>query len=295
MINILVAAPINNRAWILPQFLESIKALTIPNDCEFSYLFLENDSTDDSLAILKEVTANWERCSIIEATNQLPIYDRTGPGGHAMYTRMAHLRNAIRFSAVKGEYDYLFSCDSDIMLQPDTIVRLLKHKLDFVAATISNSGSHIFSAINALGFVEASGRGPYTDPPMWHRLVPEAKGVKQVGGTGAVFLASKAILKANTYLYEVLKDSKYYHPQILPVYGEDYAFAMCCGDRGWSQHIDMGLRAWHCYTKELLEIYDAARIKYKSRTVKVLTDRAWLGLDKSLLVPSCETCIQNRK
>lgn len=295
MRKILIAAPVNNRAWCLRDFLQSIRELTTPDDCEISYYFLENDSTDDSLDVLSESTAKWEHCAIESVHNDLPEYDRTGPGGHAMYTRMAQLRNRIRLYAVNSGYDYLFSVDSDIMLQPDTLKRLLAHSLHFVAATISNSGSHIFSCVNALGFIEASGSGPYSDPPIWHRIVPEPNGVKQVGGTGAVFLASRAILEANTYLYEVLKESKYYHPQILPVYGEDYQFAMCCGDRGWTQHIDFGIRAWHCYTKDLLEIYNNARTKYKTRAVKVITDRAWLGLDKSLLVPSCETCKQNRK
>jgi len=293
---ILVAAPVHDRAWIIKDFLDSVKALETEG-LSVGYLFIENDSADNSLELLRKLTARWPNCEVRTVTNHLPAYDRKGTAGDPMYLRMAILRESIRQATLDGGYDYLLSCDSDIMMQPETLQRLLSHNLDMVAAMISNSGSAVFSAVNAMEFMPASGPPPYNQPAQWIHWRPIGKGARKVGGTGACFLASRGLLERSSYLYRPDMHSRYWIPLDKPghIYGEDYAFAMSCGDAGLEQHLDESLRNWHCYTPELLEIYRKAKAQYKRQAVKRIADRAWLGVDQKLLVPGCGSCGQTRR
>lgn len=295
MKKVLIAAPVNDRAWILPEFLESIKALNTEGFF-VGYLFVENDSTDESLKILQEQTADWLDCTVVSESNPLPVYDRKVAGVNSpSYRRLAEIRDYIRRAVVDGGYDLLLSVDSDIMLQPDTLQRLAAHELDFVAAMIANSGSASFAVVNAVDYRPASGPPPYNSPASWYRWIPQGKGVRQVAVTGAAFLASRAVLEACTYLSEAVTQSPYWRGSQSYTPGEDEVFAVSCFDKGFPQHLDESLRGWHCYNADLLEIYRQAQRRYRKQAVKKLTDRAWAGVDQKLLAAGCVSCGQKQE
>jgi len=283
---ILIAAPVCNRAWILREYLESIHELDT-DGLDISYYFLENGSEDNSLELLRELTADWPQCVVDHVDNYLPTFKRFEPIGDPCYVRMAMIREQIRKYAVDGGFDYLFSVDSDIMLQPRTLKALLAHTLHFVASLISNSGTAAFIGVNAAKFNPARGPEGYQQPPYWSQWFQEGKEVRECGGTGAVFLASREILQAATYNYRVHVGSPYWVPlgRDGQIFGEDFQFAMSCGEAGYSQYIDEAIRQWHCYTPKMLDIYRQARKRYHQAAVKLLTDRAHAGIVDDILVP----------
>lgn len=61
------------------------------------------------------------------------------PGTFAFYTGMPydHARNAAVMNFLQSPYQWLFSLDSDILVQPDAILRLLSRNLPFISGMYS--------------------------------------------------------------------------------------------------------------------------------------------------------------
>lgn len=75
----------------------------------------------------------------IEPETMKSIYDQIIPEGYQTELQfffgyqIDQIRNLIADWMVKGNYDYLFSVDSDIIFTPDTLVKLLSHDKDLVS------------------------------------------------------------------------------------------------------------------------------------------------------------------
>lgn len=275
---VLIAAPIRDRAWVLPEYLDSLKGLDT-SGLSVHYFFLVQSSEDASLDVVVNTVIGeggvtnptWPNTTvgyIDEVPKADNRYNRIEDG---IYSHLQLMRERIRQLAVDMKVDYLFSVDSDIMVRPDTLQKLLSDEKDFVAAILSNTPTGSFTGPNAIRQA-GGGKGPYRDLPYWYNFKPEGVGVVPVFATGACFLASRKYLEACTYLPDV---PQYYKSPLGKLPGEDMFFAVSGETQGLTQWLDETHRVFHVWGPKQLETYQEARKKYKSKAVEVITDRIW--------------------
>lgn len=272
---VLIASPVHNRAWVLPEFLACLDTLDT-DGLEVGYYFLANDCTDDSVDILKQ----WDRenVTVDDISIDLPVYRRNMSHITDMYTRLKIVRDIIRKYALDYGYDYLFCVDSDTLVQPDTLKRLLAHDKPFVAAMCSNTPDGSFRYVNAAGLTPGTD-GPYGDPPHWFTWQAKGKDLEKVGATGACYLVTRNVMEQCAYDYQPISEVNKKLMKDQP--GEDMAFALSCRSAGYFQYLDETALVHHCYTPELLEQYREAARKNKKQAVRMVTQRAWFGIDHS--------------
>lgn len=194
MKNILIACPVRNREWILWRYLRALEILDYPGD-KLSFHFILNDSIDDSKNILyiwKNSKKNdFKSIQISEVNFNFPEYiDKKGyrqdcKTRHKFaYPALSILRNLILdISAINTDIDYLFSVDSDVILYPDILNRLLSEDKDIVAGLIKNG-------VNEYNFLPFKGN---------RSIVPE--GAFEVKTTGAVMLISREVFENKAIRY----------------------------------------------------------------------------------------------
>lgn len=119
---LVIGMPVMNRGWILPQWFEAVEQQGV----EHTVLALLSPSDDDTEQILKDHGAE-----ILEHQEPSPRtafeIDNHVWGNMPKYQYMADLRNGLCFAASLMGADYFFSLDSDIILPPDGLKKLLTY------------------------------------------------------------------------------------------------------------------------------------------------------------------------
>ena len=137
---VMIGAPVRDRAWILPRYLDAIYKLDYPRK-NISLCFILNDSTDDSKDILfkfmDDHNTEYASISIEEINFGTPKDIRYNRCSEGIYTSLASLRNELLDSL--NDEDYFFSIDSDIIVPAGALKRLINDKRDIVAGVILNS------------------------------------------------------------------------------------------------------------------------------------------------------------
>ena len=132
---------VRNREWVLPYYLEYLYNLKYDKK-QITIYWLVNNSTDSSLNLLqafKEKYKSEYNKIVIEEINKsnLPEDHRNAQSRktNGIYTHLSDLRNHM-FNKCKE--DYLFNIDSDILVEPYTLQKLLDSQKDMIASTIYN-------------------------------------------------------------------------------------------------------------------------------------------------------------
>jgi len=216
MVKIAIGCIVRNRAWILPEYLTALAAIEFA-DKEF--IFLENDSTDDTLRLIDQFMHRE-----ISRGNQvwLGLDYRLNPPGHRRseyglnsYERLASLRNLLLYMFQHTSADYLLSIDSDIIVPPDIVTKLLPLASEgaIVAAAIANiPGGKPDGRTPGNFMIESAGL--LVHPPEY-----PLTGTMDVTVTGAVCLMPRDIINAGVRYGP--------HPQ-----GEDVPFCLSASRAG---------------------------------------------------------------
>ena len=289
-IKVLISTLVYNRNWVLPEFFACIEQLDL-RGIEASFYFVDNGSDDESFKTLlqfqKEHKANTELAEL--KTDELPSYDRKTPK-LGSFNRLKLVRDNIRKKAAESDIDYLFLVDSDVLIQPDILQRLLAHETDYVAAVVPNNPHNNLDRVNALHITGGTG-GVYSDPPNWYQhSCGKTPGLVEVDATGACFIASKKLLSETSFFFECENQRDQRLFAISP--GEDIAHAFSCTAAGYKQYLDECARTWHCQNQTQFDEYLEAKSKYGiEKAVQILTDRKLHGItDKSIVPKPCSTC-----
>ncbi|MGR6760430.1 glycosyltransferase [Paenibacillus sp. T2-29] len=237
-----IAAPIRNRAWILPLYLECIKNIEYPKN-RTELLFVLNDSQDESLNLLTEFKKNhleYKNIRIEKYSRNVPEDKRDlNTRNNYIYTHLSKLRNYI---TSKVKTDYLMFIDTDILVQPDIINNLLKHNKDIVSGLIWNG--YISTSdkpytypnimrINSNGFYEHIANNYVKNAPFLSSPI-----LMEVDLTGAVIMLSRKVYKSVKYGF---------HPQ-----GEDAYFCKMAQDKGFELFCDLSVFSNHIMSPEYL-------------------------------------------
>jgi len=140
---VLVSCPVSNRDWILPYYLEHIKNINYPKHLIHIY-WIVNNSKDDSLKMLQQfkLENNDQYASIEIALENSSTYfedERTTETREKFtYSWLSTLRNMVLRKTVKLGADYLFSCDCDILVEPDIIKNLMEFDKSCISSLIYN-------------------------------------------------------------------------------------------------------------------------------------------------------------
>lgn len=223
MNKILIGCPIRNRAWILSEYLRCIENLEYPKEF-ITCCFIINDSTDKTKSILSqwqsENYSRYESIKIIEIN--FGNKNDMGETGHGrqndkkkyacrkkvIIPTLAILRNRLLEEARDGEYDYFFSVDSDILVNPDILNKLIETEKDIVAGLVHNGEVEY-------NFLQFPGKS--------RNVIPDR--LFEVKTTGAIILISQKVFINENIQYG--NNSK----------GEDVDFCESARQQGFKSYI----------------------------------------------------------
>jgi hypothetical protein len=132
--NILIAAPIYKREWILPLWIHCLNNQNYPRE-NIGFMFELGPDDDGTHEMLWDFQNSRPEALCFDAQIYLPVKHVAHADGHRnwnaeKYENMVTLRNNLleRASGMSDKFDYYFSLDSDILLEdPDTITKLVNH------------------------------------------------------------------------------------------------------------------------------------------------------------------------
>ena len=252
--DITIAAPVRNRAWILPHYLSHLSKLDYPKK-QISLLWVVNNSQDTSLKILNEFReANLKdyKSIKIEVINTLGLTEdvRDHLRHVTTYAHLSKIRNFILdYSSSYG----LFSVDTDILLEDCKILKkLLARNEPIVASLIWNGYEYLperpWMFSNALNI---TADGKFLPIRRSHVLKIKSTGensVIPVDVTGACYLLRKEVYKQIRYSY---------HPL-----GEDVQFCLDCKTKGFQPKVDVSLYSQHIMAPKWLELWNQGQILF---------------------------------
>jgi len=133
---VLIAAPVRDRAWILPEYLKAIENVSFTESIQ--YYFIINDCADNSRQILDEFKTKHNNCVIDEINFNAPKDERNSVRISHTFNALSFFRNKIVEYFLSTDCDILFSIDTDIIIKPECLNRLLEVDADIVSAFIYN-------------------------------------------------------------------------------------------------------------------------------------------------------------
>jgi len=194
---IMIFAPVNQRAWILSYYLRNIYNIEYPKSL-LSILWIVNNCTDNSFQLLQEFK---DRHNDEYESIDIQIWDNPEMGIDSRdtvhrntytYRWLSDLRNRGVSECIKHDCDYLFSCDSDILVRSNVLELLLKADKDYVAGLIYNgyeTHESIYWQIPNMLRKEGNYYKHVNNYYTKNKL-----GVIEIDFSGAVFLANKKVL-----------------------------------------------------------------------------------------------------
>lgn len=240
-----IGCPVQNREEVILEYLKHLDNLNFAKE-RLVVIFYVNNSTDKTYEYLKIWKYAHEKeylqISILNKTIMKGKQDdqrRTDkPRDYNLFAnvRNAFLKEVLRLSKIH-DIEYLFSVDSDVFVEPHTLLRLLYHEKDIISALIHNT--IIYGAIPALPDYPVDNFNVFEGPDKDGKYYPiavrehiESGEVFEVAVTGACILISMRVLNEGV---------KYgYHKQ-----GEDVCFCRRARYRGYRIHCDPTLRPVH--------------------------------------------------
>lgn len=144
-----IACPVRDREQYLPFYLNAIQKQTYPKKL-ISLFFVTNNITDDSLKILKKFkqqhSKSYANIRIDDYSNETIPYDGENRTVRAVTNKVYHFLSDLRnYIAKNTTTDFLFSVDSDIMLLPDTLEKLINSNKKCISALVCNG--HVFAQL----------------------------------------------------------------------------------------------------------------------------------------------------
>lgn len=236
MKRILITAPLRQETDIFLEYQKGLDALEIPEGYEVSRFFVVNDCRE---VITFIENAEWTETETGEA------YEKTG-NDHLwtldLMRKMSGLRNMTIRKMLDGGYDYWFSVDTDIVLDPRTLKTLIEADRDIVSEIFWTKAPSGFYWCNAWMADQSAGM-----PEDWKK-----PGLYRCGMTGALTLVKRKVFEAGVDYTQI--------PNIrTALRGEDRHFCVRAACAGFEMWIDSHCPAEHLYTRSVYNDYMARR------------------------------------
>ena len=231
MKKILITAPLRQDVKIFQEYQKGLDALEIPVGFCVRRFFVVNDC--------EEVIPYIRNAEYIRMDTG-DEYRKTGDNHEwtlELMAKMSGLRNRTIEEMLDGGYDYWFSVDTDLVLDPWTLYRLIEADKDIV--------SEIFWTQH---WCNAWERDQYSPPrEEWRK-----PGLYKVGMTGACTLVKRKVFEAGVDYTQI--------PNIYKALrGEDRHFCVRAACAGFEMWVDTHCPATHLYTEEEYKKFMAGR------------------------------------
>ncbi|PYY28360.1 glycosyltransferase [Paenibacillus illinoisensis] len=243
MKTITIAAPVRNREWILPQYLRSILKINYPKAL-IDLHFVVNDSSDKTFEMLTEFKKSrkslYNNIRIDVINNNTPEDLREfSIRNKYIYKSLSGLKNYIMS---KVRTDKLIFIDTDILVKPDVITKLLKHGKKIISGLIYNGyitnkdKPYLYPNIMKL-----DDKGQYRHITNYYvKSAPTllCSQIQRVDLTGAIIMLDRSVYKSVKYGF---------HPQ-----GEDAYFCKMAQDKGYEIYCDLFAYCQHIMSEQQL-------------------------------------------
>ena len=231
MKKILITAPLRQDVKIFQEYQKGLDALEVPVGFCVRRFFVVNDC--------EEVIPYIRNAEYIRMDTG-DEYRKTGDNHewtHELMAKMSGLRNRTIEEMLDGGYDYWFSVDTDLVLDPWTLYRLIEADKDIV--------SEIFWTQH---WCNAWERDQYSPPrEEWRK-----PGLYKVGMTGACTLVKRKVFEAGVDYTQI--------PNIYKALrGEDRHFCVRAACAGFEMWVDTHCPATHLYTEDEYKKFMAGR------------------------------------
>lgn len=237
MKKILIAAPLRQDADIFREYQRGLDGLIIPDGCQVDRFYVVNDCPE----VIPEIrSAEWIQA---DSNDEYLKTDNDHIWTLDLMAKMSTLRNMTFRKALEGGYDYLFSVDTDLVLDPETLVRLIEADKDIVSEVFWTQAPSGLWWCNAWMFDQCDSDGKWKE---W----AEKRGLFRVGMTGACTLISRKVLEAGVDYTPVPNIKK-------ALRGEDRHFCIRAACAGFEMWLDTNAPATHLYTRAIYEKYIA--------------------------------------
>ena len=259
---ILLGSPIRQKPAILHEFLESLKRLE-KSSYDLDYFFVDDNDDPASSELLKKFYTHFEGHVLISPANRqharsFLCTEITHFWDYELIRRVASFKDSMIERTLKEKYDYLFLIDSDLLLHPKTIERLLETKKEIVATIFWTQWNELLSArpqVRLLGQYAQHELEQYRQYE--HELhedlskeelkkrrdqvcfdILKKPGTYEVGFLGACTLISNQALQKGLS-FKLVKN--------LELWGEDNHFCVRATILGCSLFVDTHYPAYHIY------------------------------------------------
>lgn len=233
---IMIGCPIQrDRAWVLPKYLSAIYNLDYPRkDIHLAFLVngAQQDNTEDIITKFGEkYQKKYHKIDIWYLYDEhIDHRQKTRDFG-----RFSDIRN-LWISMIRPEDTHIFSLDSDIIVEKDTLTKLLSHDKDIVSALIHNGGYK--NRAETYNIMEKEVVGAINDNLIitYDHLNPTT-GLREVDLTGACYLIKREVIDKGV-LYK-----KHYQ-------GEDGGFCLSAQKEGFKLFCDQDIKPKHIMEKK---------------------------------------------
>ena len=228
---VLIAAPLRQEIKIFREYQAGLDRLIIPEGVTVDRYVVVNDCPE----VIPEIRgADFD---VMDTGDTFRKADNDHLWTQENLEKMPALRNMTVRRALGGGYDYLFSVDTDIILHPETLTRLLEADKDIVSELFWTNGW-----CNAWMYDQSAGMDP-------HWVTP---GLYQVGMTGACILISRRVLEAGVDYSAIPNIRKC-------LWGEDRHFCISAACHGFTLWTDTHCPPEHLYTEKAYRNFMARR------------------------------------
>lgn len=218
-VKVLIAAPLRQSVGVFCEYQDALDRLIVPDGVTVDRFFVVNDCPEVIPEIRGDYIVMDTGDNYAKAAND-HIWTITN------LDKMPQLRNACIQRVRDGGYDYLFSVDTDLILQPETLKTLIEADKDIVSEIFwTNGWCNAWMCDQSFGMLDE-----------W-----KTPGLYQCGMTGALTLMKAEVFRAGVDYTPI--------PNIVKaLWGEDRTFCIRAACHGFEMWVDSHYPAEHLYT-----------------------------------------------
>jgi hypothetical protein len=239
---VLIGGPVRQDKDIFIEYVKSLRALELPENCKADRYFIFNDCD------LSDCLEPGEGFEFINTGDAFACTEQTHDWSYINYDKMHILRNRMLELTLTGGYDYYFLVDSDLVLRPQTLRHLLAQEKDLIAelfwTPLEPGGGWCWQ--NAWEYDQATASNEAI--AQWRQ-----PGVYPVGGTGACFLINRRVIEAGVS-YTPIRNIRCF-------YGENRWFCIRAIVAGFDIFIDTQCEPLHLYRRSTYEQYKTGELR----------------------------------